>query len=370
MKKNIKSFYGLMIANTEVNLLICIQIRRKFFGEFPMDIILGNKRVLYAYENGNIGKFFDEVFYYDYEEYKYSISKFWSARRNLLNTIGTDAKKYSDIFFWNPDCFLYNIFHQDVFKNKKYHLYSDSVAIFLDLPRFDKHYWGISGKILNAIDYYIFGWGRWNRFRHDIYSFRVDLIEEGKYPNDIIIEIPQCTKEDIEAFNQAYNYNKESNDIKIIFLDVAHNGEFDEDLLTDKVNELMNSELGYEMRIKPHPGKIRQNYIDKGYRLLDIGIPWELFCLNEDMNNIILIGVYGGSIIQTYIMSGQRFKAVLLDNIIPSKFKYYKEIKRLFELVNNETHQMIEVNSFDEINDSMNILLRDDKELIYWKENQ
>lgn len=349
MKSNNKPFYGLMIANTEVNLLICIQIRRKFFSEFPMDIILGNKRVLYAYEKGNVGQFFDEVFYYDYEEYKYSISKFWSARRNLLNTIGTDAKKYSDIFFWNPDCFLYNIFHQDVFKNKKYHLYSDSVAIFLDLPRFDKHYWGISGKILNAIDYYIFGWGRWNRFRHDIYSFRVDLIEEGKYPNDIIIEIPQCTKEDIEAFNQAYSYIRREINCKYIFLDVAHQGEFDEKNLTSELKKLMDTEIGNELLIKPHPGKIRQDYLDRGYRLLEISIPWELFCLNEDMDKYVLIGVYGGAIIQSYIMSGQSFKAVLMNKVIPSKYVYLTEIKRLYDLVGAETGYMKELNSLEEL---------------------
>lgn len=240
-----------------------------------------------------------------------------------------DIEQYSDILFWHVDYLLYFIYKFSCYSGREFawSLLPEGAGLYCISKRiFDSsinYGYKVISKFINFIDNRVFKFPSQvaKKVRNAYYinpRFAIDSCEYDK------IEIPPIEVSDNSFLNQVnavFKYNHECIHDKVIFLDGGLQGSRETALDSDKVDELLlliSNELGKDNVILKRKHGVDQSQYPESVKnsvtiYEDENMPWELICLNGDLNNCILISVPSSAIILPYIMGGVMEETYMLE---------------------------------------------------------
>ena len=337
------------IVNTSINIILITQLRRKLLPSVEFDLILGGKRTKEAYDSGELDKYFNNVYYYDQDDYGVTLSKYLSPRNTLKEMLGEEPKEYTDIFFWNPDWLFYNYYRFLRKNNPKLHLYGDGIGLYMIKPINFPMYQGRAGKLFNAVDKNLFNWYDIDALDFDIYAFRPELIcyedSHKKYT------VPQLSSDDVKEFSKMFAYKDSPESAKYIFLDCPrYFGWVDDSDVAEIISCIRDNTGEGEFLVRRHPSIKPEYYDELNVRLMDQSIMWELFYMNEDIEDKTIIGTGSGALIQAYVMTGKLCRTILLSELIPTKLDLLSEpMTKLFDTIAEESGKILTPKTKEEL---------------------
>lgn len=337
----------LMIADTKVNLMTCIQIRLCFCKEDAVDLVMGDPALESLADSKALGALFDTVYYSRQLEFVASLSKFLSPKKALVELLGSEPKRYTDIYFWNPDWLIYNFTKYLGAKNVKFHVYTDGVGGYLLKPdQFPKFSDGPKGRWLNLLDRMVWHWYAVDALKPDYYLYDPSLIQ---YPTDsVFIDIPRFSKETILLLNDIFGYCYEEIKEEYLFLDVTRDGEIDGDAVYRLLSG-MKELFGDNLMVRRHPRVPVETYDGLSLSLMDTSIPWELFYLNGGLEGKHLIALIGSATMMPYLMAGRLAETIILKDMIPNSYVHLAQLEKLHEEVAAKTGKIHFVTSQEQL---------------------
>ena len=130
-----------------------------------------------------------------------------------------------------------------------------------------------------------------------------------------VLQMPKLSKDDaafIEAVNKVFNVSQaEPLKEKAVFFEASYYA----DGLTTNDRELVeacHNTLGDELAIKLHPRNGVNRFEDAGIAIMQTDMPWELYCLNNDVRGKTLISVTSNAAISPQLFLEEPPHTVLL----------------------------------------------------------
>lgn len=321
MKRNV------IIVGTLFNLLQAVHIKYSMYKDAVFDIVLisTQEKIESIYKTGVLNNIFDRVYYINLNEYNekkmlalsvvfpnYVVKKMLKKR---------EIPKWDDIFFWNPEYFLYSYLWMCEKKKWNYmlHMYGDAIAGYIkDCPC---QYGLFKNSKINTYVMHRYGFYFMGQKGYDIYLFKPEYIcYETKRK---LVEIPLINTNDsifIALINKIFHYEAAKCYIKekyIFFDDVW--GELDSEEDRKELITSIRKCVGKEnFIVKPHPRGSRACYVDLGVTLFEEIIPWEVVCINNNIQDKVFITTVSSAAIMPIFLFGT-FQKVYIVNYLKSK---------------------------------------------------
>ncbi len=175
-----------------------------------------------------------------------------------------------------------------------------------------------------------------------VYLYCPSAIQENKqYKVKQLPKISKKNKELINIYNQIFDYNCEENEFEdrnIIFFEESFSQDTDcsdEELIGMVLNSIDKDEI----IVKRHPRVKKNRYIDYGVRYnKNSSIPWELYLLNNDFQEKILITLSSTAAISPKVIFDEEPRVIILYHLLDKKAyihtdffdKYIDSIKNLY----------------------------------------
>lgn len=349
----------LVMVLSQAQLMLAVQMKLKNLCSESVDLILASSRLYEIYKNRKLEKIFNHVYYT--EDRKLSkidlLIAFFSPFHGIRQYVKLDPDQYEDIFFWNPTWLYYYLHKYSVKRKRNYrwHIISDAASSFIaETPEIKPRYkLFIAGYLLNLIDKIFFRYGEILDQKFDIYTWQPRFVMyETKHE---LVEVPSidCTDKDFVNFlNSLFNYTHKDIKEKIIFLDKARDDIYDNKDILRIIKNIVNVVGSNNIIIKKHPREKKELYdeLGNGVKIINDNFPWELYCLNEERRDRVIIGYYSSSLVLPYIIFGCTTKtysiAALITKHVQEIDQYYN---KLFYDMADKTKCFYEVNSMDSL---------------------
>ncbi len=355
MKRN------LIIVNSLFNLILAIQLKKTLLND-ETDIVISDmtSELERIYDTGILQETFDEVYFANYHNLrnhafsKKYISFFCPKYAIKLLLSGEELKEYTDIYLWNPDELIYHYLRYLNVNRKKYsvHLYADALGGFTtNVPIETKRY---SSNILNFLDKFIFKYDTISKMKYDYYLFSPQYYIGEK--DRELVHIPEinCNDENIVKYlNKVFSYENKNIKQKYIFLDGAKDGFIDEDENRKIILAMIETVGSENFAIKPHPRTDLNYYNDMKTDIISPSIPWELYCLNTDIENKVIITYCSAAAVMPAILYGKRMKVITYMDLLSSSSSAMEGIRKLFHKVNQQSHNVIFVETIELLEDAL-----------------
>lgn len=305
-------------CSTPYQLLIAIQIKRAFFEHKVADVFVlnhfANSEELV--KNLDAQKIFRNVKSVDALEFTKSISQ-KSRKRHFLKLYSyynykKIAKKYfqiinqqyDDVFFSYADVIIQLGLKQILSVNRKVkvHLFEDGVGGYLNFgtntSKKKKWFNRITGSF--HLDKYA-----------DLYAFLPDLMYATNLPK---VRIPQINQDDlqfVEQLNAIFGYNHTEINQKIILLQQPL--DFKPNLNQIQFNAF-NAIYAFNPVIKIHP-RSNSTLYSNFQTLQKSDVPWEIICMNSDVENKVLVSFYSTAIITNKVIFDKEPSLIFLYDL-------------------------------------------------------
>lgn len=356
---------ALFITYSLFNLLECLQIKKKFEKDTECDIILaeGHKGFKQIYESGYLNEYFSNVYYIvgrGMTRYEKMICLFspGMAYKHWIRGI-KDVHIYTDVYFWNPDNLFYLLF-MEYNHNKlplNLHLYSDALTgWFMDSPdenAIDEQYRVYGRRILHKFSKVKYHFKCVNEMDYDFFMYRPELSMIKHNHN--IIEVPLIdtnNKDYINYLNGLFSYNP-NNVIseKYIFMDGGRASWENIEIHNALIRDFAKIVGRNNFIVKPHPLTDINEYDGCNVKIEQISYPWDLYCLNNSLEDKVLIAFDTSSCFLPAILYGQKPILISVKDVLTTKdgIGYsYGRWKHLIAVSNMETHELKKY-TYDEI---------------------
>lgn len=333
---------SLMIVNSIYQLLNAINLKNTILDDEIVDIVLTDvtsKLKDYIPRLNDCKMFrkviFASVFQLNQEHAaakEPGVSECFKNSESILNWyLNEELDVYDYVYFANYDIFT---------RILAYHWY--------DMPcEFIAFEDGFSSYVINYLDYkrakinqHTDGIKIKDKVKR-IYLYEPHLaVRNDNIRNIQLPKINRNNKELIEILNYVFDYQGMKDCFKFIFLEQSFRAEGIKGNDIELMKECV-TEVGYEQFIvKPHPRNIENRSFNLGISSKSIGdAPWELFLLNGDFNNKIVITVCSNAALTSRIVFGMDINTVMLYELYNGKVlwkeddilkQYLKKFKKQF----------------------------------------
>jgi hypothetical protein len=326
-------------CSTPYQILISLQIKLSFYKNVSTVLYVLNHfnesaEYVTRIEKTNI---FDKVIHVECFEFTESfntnslcryhrkLKSLYSFEKLSDKYLNIKQEKYTDIYLSFPDIII-QIGIKKVHKNNKnvkIHLYEDGTAGYTNALRQNKKIKILYNKITGS--------GRIIDRYDELLVFKPELMPPT---NITLTKIPPLNVDDIimkNILNKVFGYYDEKIDERIVFLEQPYSLE----ALYKEIANIAKIILKDNYIIKLHP-RSKSYYYDNydNYNLYDNNsIPWEIICLNSNIENKILISFYSTATITNKIIFDKEPILIFLFDI--------PELKRIYSL-NAETRNFIQ----------------------------
>ena len=350
----------IIIVDSIPNVIIATQIRRTLYKDdyFICVMINGASDLSGIYEKLLVNRVFDEIYLAD----AHSINCFWKKAISLLNLsvalymfLGTKFDFYSitDVFFWNPSNFLFVLLCY-----LKRHRQSYNLHIYCD---------AFGGYTVEAPGdpTYVFCNGVWDYlFReiykpisievsdYDFYCFKPDICPfTRKHPVWEVPVEPMLGEEERKLLNDIFSYD-ESFSIKQRFIVLGNvPGEIKDQNESDAALRIISNIVPKdELVVKAHP-RVKQTYYEAfGIDVIAKVFPFELYCLNNDIADKVVIADQSSSVFIPALIYGKQCTVIWLRNLLPGVNVYNDEMWNWFNsLMSKNGCTVFDVGSEEEL---------------------
>lgn len=341
----------LIIANSVFQLLEAIQLKRTILVQDKVNLILSNlsPTLREIYDRHVLEDLFEHVNYVEISPYNYAVKLFLNPYLALKYYLKEEPILYTDIFFWNNDYIIYNYMKwYHIKKNDcKYHLYGDAASSYIiDAPdhgrkgiyRKEKKYY----RLKNYIDINHFDYESIAKKECDYYIFKKDLYMERTART--LLEIPPIdvgNQEICQLLNLAFGYKEYRVKQKFIYLDTARNGFIKDEDVYNVLRYIVDCVGKDNLLIKPHPRNDLKFYERLGVELFDKDVPWEVFCLNNDISDKVIICEITSAAVMPYLLFDYQYRVISVLGMIPSTHPQKDLFIRLYNKI-NEKQKLVE----------------------------
>lgn len=342
----------LMIANSKIQLMDCIQIKKSLLGDAPVDIIMAHPSLLEVYRKGHLVHVFESVKYCNPSSFQQTLRKFFSPQIAVKELLGELPPRYTDVFFWNPDMVFYSLYKYMRGWKVKYHIYVDGTSIYFKLPDgFHRYSYRWKGRLMSFLDKVIWNWDVAEDIDCDLYLFEPRLAQfECPKP---MIAIPPMKTEDIMEFCELFGYTYAPVEERCIFVDMARDGDIKNDDVRELIRAIQNCVGAENLLVRKHPRVDDSCYDGLGVRLMDQEIPWELFYMLGGLEGKILIALMGSTTMMAYFLNGSMADTIVINDMIPTDYRYTAQMRRIHEILAEETGKIHFVGSVEELRDTI-----------------
>lgn len=322
-------------CSTQYQIIVSLQIKNSFYKEVDSDIYIldhfkNSDNVVREVEKLSI---FSLVKHVKSMEFSHSFSnnrlfrylqkiKYFLSYKSLTKVFfEITTEEYSDIYLSFPDLIVQlgfiKLYNNN--KNIKIHLFEDGAGGYMSLIRTISK----TKKFFN----YITGFGRVLDRYDDLYVFKPELMYETNIP---IIKIPpiDIQNKDLKStLNQTFSFKNEFIKEKIIFLDQPF---FNIPGINEKNIEIAGKVLVNDYIVKLHPSSLENSYKNLN-TFYNNSIPWEIICLNSDIEDKIIISFFSTAAISNKILFDKEPTIILLYDLPElSKLYYINDEGRCF----------------------------------------
>lgn len=353
---------NVIIVDSMFNLLLSIQLRKTILKNEECDIILSSYasglRSIYA--NNSLSCLFDDVFFADYTliSKKTKLQAMIDPEKMVIKLIGNKLPYYGQVFFWNPTHLLYYLLMH--YNNHKHsyalHLYGDAMGAYVvDYPIENTFF---RKKIVNSYFVRRFSHKLVKELDYDYYVFSPELI--GFNPSHKLVEIPSITSESrvVKCFYDAYGIDYDVSEVKAqyIYLDIKHHEQFGNTGAGLVVLSGLSKKFGNDFIVKPHPRQEKDIYVDSNVPILDLQIPWELYCMQHSIDRKVIITFCSSSAFMPYVLFDSNHVTICV--LTPMTFLDYfkKEFTSFVMKLRQRGKRIYLVDSIDEIDGVLNDL--------------
>ena len=355
-----------IFINSLLGLMTAIQIRETMYRNCKFDIIMSDMvpELKAIYENNVLNEKFSNVKFIEYRKIKKNekLLFFISPDLYMRKMLGGDFEDYTDIFFWNPTLLLHScLIYLDANKRSyALHVYGDALGSYVtDCPSDHEHF---RNEKLNMLVAHVKGFRFVEDMDYDYYVFSQKFISFDT--KRTIVEIPKIKDELICYYNRLFLYNNRNAHIenRIIFMDKQHDDQFaNTDFGLEVIKEIIAVVGSHELIVKPHPRQNLEIYADY-INILQNVIPWELYCLNNNISDKVIIS-YGSTALYMPYIFDDRQKYTMINFKIGSSFetifeKEYEEFVEKMKVANPNFYEVENISQFKEILENI-ICLRD-----------
>lgn len=360
---------NVIFVNSLFNIIMAVLIRKKIYMNDSFDIVISSLSpgLDDIFDRKILEECFDHVYYVDYNK----VSRLNKIQALLVpetffkNTTGHEFIEYTDIFFWNPTLFFYFYLFECKRRKKstKLHLYGDAMGAYMcDAPN-EK---GIfREKIINEYLKIRFSY---QPVRDMVYDYYIMKPEYRAFDTEKeIVEVPvinKCDTDILHYLNRIFEY---SPDIyinqKYIFMDVIRKEKFDDSQNGDQIIKTLLEILPTDdFILKPHPRQDKKIYNGIDLTLMELNIPWEIYCANIDINNKVIISFGSSSAFLPLILWGCNYTLICID--LPNSLNtiYSKEWKRFLKNLYNKGKNIHTVMDAKDLRNLLIGMLGDGKE--------
>lgn len=331
---------NLIIANTYFQLITAVNLALNNFSEDSNDIVVTDCSVgmIDKLELIKKSRLFDNVYYYESKKIikdnkikKYL--KYLFNRRSILN--GKITNVYDEIVFYNLDVLCYALIDELNQNNRK-----------LKCSRYDEGFstYIIDRKnnIINNILRTILFKKNINKSIKKIYLYHPELLcYETNYKIEKIPNIDKKNNILKSLLNSIFDYKKFDFTQKYVFFEESF---FCDEKGIEDYNLIMNiaNIVGKEnLIIKLHPRNKIDRFSKQGIKVWDsLGIPWEIYQMNEDYSNKVFFTISSGSILASKLYFDENIKSYFLynctekmsDMVNENFLKYLKMLKNNYDM--------------------------------------
>ena len=92
--------------------------------------------------------------------------------------------------------------------------------------------------------------------------------------------------------------------------------------------------------MKPHPRVDPNIYTELGIEIFDKDVPWEVYCLNNNIEEKILICTLTSAAVMPYILYGVINQIVSVCDMIPNRHPFARDMKDVFNTINRKENNI------------------------------
>lgn len=313
----------LIIVNTIYQLFVAINLRESVLSNDLVDIVLTDKteKLIEVYKSNILEKYFNGVLLSEKLEECFKGNKLKRVysrvfnRNIVLNNLEGNLGRYEDLFYFNNNEIFDEILKLLVKRNNKLklHVFEEGIISYIrnSLP---------ISKVTTFICKYLYNYSI-NMNEIDLYLFK----PEYKTFNDIVnVESICLGNTNLEAINRIFKYNASKISQKYIFFEECIEFIHDKDEYYNLINSIAKK-VGYEnFTLKRHPRNIGQ-LKNKNINILKLDYPWEVFAINNDLSDHVLISLSSSSCTNS-AMFFDNVKVIMCYNLLKNDTKVTKEI--------------------------------------------
>lgn len=273
----------------------------------------------------------------------------------LKRLLNGELPLYSDIYFWNSEKNFYNFlkYYLKCGHSCKLHLYADAIGGYIkDQPDVNEkcRFWGgAKGIIYNFIDQHVFHIFNVAGLDYDYYLFKPELFL--KTSKRKLIRIPDITKKDVPILNEVFEFRYEGMEQKYIFLDTARERYFEEVIqVICFIAEIVGKD---QLAVKVHPRGNPKPYKKLGVKVMDDGIPWELYCMNGMDEQKVIIAPITSAAVLPFILMEKRYRVICVTDLIPNSYSDFQGLYAFFKKISEMEQSISMVSSFEQLRQNL-----------------
>lgn len=283
------------------------------------------------FEKLNRSQIFGNIYLIDHQQTGNTIEKIGSLLFNKQKFIFQD-KPFDHIFIQGENYFAKLLYGEAKKKNKDVHLHyiEDGLGAYVGSPIL---------RIDNKGNRFIRKMNRHSIFRADITSYYVyepNLIlckMDGNY-----FQLPKLVDSNpaisiIRNVFDAKDSGSERINSRILFFDqpfLKDGYSIDEFSIVDALKKIVFPET---ITVKYHPRSPKDKY--SGVNVLKTGLPWEIYCLNSQLEDVVLLSIATTASFTPYLMFGIKLPVVMLSAYYLSVLPKNKENERTLMMLKN-----------------------------------
>jgi len=351
------------IAWTPLHVINILNTKMNFFPNAEADLFIYDEfsNSDKIYQNIKSEKIFNNVFFVEHKKMGGKIESKLNVlfNRNIMLP-SAEPFKYEAIFTQGGNHFYKILYAKSKMNNPdlKLHYIEDGMVTYtsLDLMNVRKH----RKILLNTINPYSSLKG--NYCNSYIYNPEFTNISQSTNAH----KLPKISQDNpiYNVLKRVFNYKEDKLNIKnsVVFFDQPT-----EHPLLKKVEEkafsvLLENNNNRRLLVKLHPRTDRSKY-SKEIDILNTHLPWEVFCLLNNVENVTTVSLYSTASVNANIMFDINLDTILLTRVLTEDEKYISILNK-DKTLKNKFHELYRVTSnFEKMKDSNIYLPNNEKKL-------